>query len=214
MGDSEIVLNVEDNPSINVRSTTIYISTQSAQDFKIEVTQKLRYLLVSTQNILFFGKGGVSDIIKIESDGEYSVSTQEPWLTINNEGEGCFSVFATPNASNAFRTGKVTVELTDLVDCSYAIEIPVIQIVEGGSFIVNDYPEDVDWNYVDSNQISIKIESYTSDKNWGDNFGHKLNFNISGFSDEQDWNPKNKLDYNFSNTSYGEDENWDTENNE
>lgn len=208
-GDSEIVLKVEDNPSINIRSTTIIISTESAQDFKIEVTQKPRYMLISTQNILFFGKGGMSDIVRIETDGEYTVSTQDSWLTINSQGEQGFSVFAAPNTSGAFRIGYVTITMTDLVDCSYSIDIPVVQIVEGGSFIVNGYPEDYDWDYIDPNQITIKIEGYSSDKNWGDNFGHKLIFNISGFSDEQDWNPKNKLDYNFNNTNFGGDKNWD-----
>lgn len=186
-GDATIILTVNDNPSLQTRTAIVTVSPESLPGFKITVIQKPRYLTVSARNILFFGKGGTSELVTVKTDGTYKLSTPDSWIAINEESNNGFRVFVTKNETNSFRTGKIVVALTDLENGSYSIEIPVIQLVEGGTFIVNGYPEDADWNYINKRDISIKIEGFLNDKEWGNNFENQLNFKISEFEEDANW---------------------------
>ena len=208
-GNASITLTVEDNPSVNIRSTTILIKSKSAQDIRILVSQKPRHLSVNTQSIMFFTKGGNSETFSISTDGIYSISGDANWFTINKESDNNFSIYATNNTSNDFRRGKIKIELTDLVEGSFSLELSVIQAGNGCSFVVSGYTSDVDWNNkLGDSSLSLFISNYTSDINWNDIYEGLLTLTITGYNSDYDWNKFDTTNCNATITGYGGDNNW------
>lgn len=193
-GNAVITLTAGDNASVNTRSTAVIINTKYSQSIRILVSQKPRHLSVSAQSILFFANGGTSEVITIDTDGTYEFKSESSWFTVNKGSGNTFTVYATKNTSDEVRRGKIIISLTDLTEGSLALELTVTQAGEGGTFIINGYPEDNDWNHVGSGSLIITIKGYTSDKNWDESFGGTLNVKVTGFSTDQDWNG------NFNNT--------------
>ena len=188
IGNATITLTVDDNPSVNVRSTAISIKTKYSQSVKILVSQKPRYLSISSTNILFFTNGGNSEVVEIDTDGTYEIMADASWFTINKGTGNTFTVYATKNSSNDLRQGKITITLTDLKEGTLALELTVMQAGEGGSFILNGFPNDSNWNYIGSGSLLITIKEYTSDQNWDDSFDGSLILKVSGYSTDSDWN--------------------------
>lgn len=207
-GNAVITLTAEDNASVNTRSTAIIINTKYSQSIRILVSQKPRHLSVSTTSILFFANGGTSETITIETDGTYEIKSDASWFTVN-KGEGnTFTVYATKNSSDEMRRGKITISLTDLKEGTLALELTVSQAGEGGSFIINGYPEDKDWNNVGGGSLTVTIRGYTSDKNWDESFGGTLTVKVTGFSTDQDWNINDHSNCRVSINTYGVDSDW------
>mgnify|MGYP002749621267 FL=1 len=207
-GNAVITLTAEDNASVNTRSTTIIINTKYSQSIRILVSQKPRHLSVSTQSILFFANGGTSEVVNIDTDGTYEIKSDAQWFTVNKGAGNTFTVYATKNSSEEIRRGKITISLIDLKEGSLALELTVSQVGEGGSFILNGYPEDNDWNYVGSGSLAVTITSYTSDKNWDESFGGTLTVKVSGYSTDQDWNINDRSSCRVSINTYGIDSDW------
>lgn len=207
-GNAVITLTAEDNASVNTRSTTVVINTKYAQSIRILVSQKPRHLSVSTSSILFFANGGTSEIVTIDTDGTFEIKSDASWFTVN-KGEGnTFTVYATKNSSDEMRRGKITITLTDLKEGSLALELTVSQAGEGGSFIINGYLEDKDWNYVGGGSLTVTIKGYTSDKNWDESFGGTLTVKVTGYSTDQDWNINDRTSCRVSINTYGADSDW------
>ena len=82
-GDSnvDVKITATDNPSVNSRSANVYFTTVNSQSVRVLVNQDARFLTVDMQEVLFYSKGGKSDVITISTDGTYSLSTKESWLT-------------------------------------------------------------------------------------------------------------------------------------
>lgn len=206
-GSDEIVITAEDNPSVNARSTTIVINAQYSQSVRILVSQKPRHLSVSCGSISFFANGGTSEVISVETDGIYEINGDTSWFTIN-KGEGdTFTVYAPENTSDEMRSGKITVALTDLKEGTLSIEIPVVQAGTGGSFIVNGYPADKDWDHVGDGSLSVTVHGYTSDKNWDSTYGGSLTVNVTGYSPDKDWNNSSASTGRRKNSTYTSDNN-------
>lgn len=207
-GNAVITLTAEDNASVNTRSTVIVINTKYSQSIRILVSQKPRYLSVSTSSILFFANGGTSEIVTIDTDGTFEIKSEASWFTVN-KGEGnTFTVYAIKNSSDEMRRGKITISLTDLKEGTLALELTVSQAGEGGSFIINGYPGDQDWNYVGGGSLTVTIKGYTSDKNWDESFGGTLTVKVTGFTTDQDWNINDRSSCRVSINTYGVDADW------
>lgn len=208
-GDANITLTAEDNATLKSRSAVVVINTKNSQSVRIIVSQKPRYLSISTESIMFFAKGGTSELISIDTDGTYDISSDASWFTVNKNNDNTFTVTATKNGSPEVRRGTITITMTDLSEGSLSLEIAVIQAGDGGSFIINGYPADKDWNYNGDNNIiisingygsdknwdeerketiTVTIEGYEIDKNWDDPFGSTMTVKITGFSSDKDWN--------------------------
>lgn len=186
-GSATITLTVADNPSVNARSTAIVINTDYSQSIRILVSQQPRYFSVNTQSIQFFANGGTSDIVTISTDGAYEIKSDVSWFTINKVAD-TFTVCATKNTANETRNGKITIYLTDLKEGSLSAELSVVQAGNGGSFIIDGYTEDKDWDYIGDGSLIITINGYTSDKNWNESFGGKLTIKITGYTTDENWN--------------------------
>ena len=145
-GDIDVTLGVSDNPSAEARNGEIIFNTPYTQPVKFIVKQAGRYLRVNTNFIYFYGKGGNSDNIVIETDGNVEISCSDSWFAASRNGN-IFYIYASPNNSNVSRTGYVTLKLTDTTDSEpYHIAIPVYQYAEGGNFTKEDFEEDKDLN--------------------------------------------------------------------
>lgn len=212
-GDTNLVITAEDNPSVNVRSTAVVIKSDYSQDIRILVSQQPRTLTLSTQKVMFLADGGVSEKIVINTDGKYSITSDAGWFTINQSENNTFTVYAAKNNNNDYREGVVTIALTDLVDCTLSIELTVVQAGQGGSFILDGFEEEKDWNYANSGELSITVSGYKSDANWGDVSSGNLVVNITGFTTEHDWNRNDYTNGRATIVNFGEDKNWNNNNN-
>lgn len=208
-GATQLAITAEDNPTINVRSTAVVIKSDYSQDVRILVSQQPRTLSISTQKVLFFAKGGYSENIQVSTDGKYTITSNASWFTIS-EGQGnTFRIYAAKNSSDEFREAIVTITLTDLVDCALSIELPVVQAGQGGSFILGGFQEDVDWDFVNSGNLTISVNHYTADENWDNTPGGTLKVSTAGYSTDADWNKNDSANGRATITGYGEDKDWD-----
>ena len=212
-GDTNLTITTEDNPTVNVRSTAVIIKSDYSQDIRILVSQRPKSLTLSTQKILFFASGGRSETITVNTEGKYSITYDTGWFTVNEYGNNTFSVHAAENKNNEYREGIITISLTNLVDCSLSINLSVVQAGKGGSFILDGFKEDQDWNYANSGDLSITVSGYKSDNNWNDITGGSLVVNISGYNTDNDWNLNDYSNGRATIVNYGADKDWNNSNN-
>lgn len=207
-GDAEITLTVDDNPSVNSRSAEIIITPSHSQAIRISVHQKARYLKVSSENIMFYYNGGTSNFVSIDTDGEFEIVGDSDWFKINIEEEPGFTVTTEPYKQPETRKGKITIALTDLQEGSLSLELSVIQIGEGCSFIVDGYPEDEDWSDFGNSTLTFTITGFTSDQNWDTQQESKIVINITGYKDDDNWNTQEKEEYDFEREDFSSEKEW------
>ena len=209
-GDSSatVVLTVDRNPTINVRSTTVKVNPENVQGFRILVSQQPQTLSLNMQKMFFYAKGGTSDVVEVKTDGKYSLDTDLEWISIQQQSEYTFTVTAQRNETNDFRKGKIKITLLDLVDCSYSIELPVEQAGEGGSFIKEPYSEDEDWDKIYMGEVGLTISKYSSDMDWNHYKQGGFVVNVTGYTNDHDWNRDDKFNGSISIIYYGLDKDW------
>jgi hypothetical protein len=207
-GNGQITIAVKDNPSVNARSTAVVITPEYAQPVRILVSQKARQLKVSSESILLFARGGTSSPITIETDGTYTLSTEDSWFTITQGSDNTFTVTASAHTAVEARRGSVHIQLTDLKEGALSLDVPVVQAGEGGSFIFNPYEQDQDWNIASNDTISISIKAYTTDADWNVKGNYSVTIQVKGYTSDYDWNAKESGACNVSINPYGTDIPW------
>lgn len=207
-GNGQITIAVKDNPSVNARSTAVVITPEYAQPVRILVSQKARQLKVSSESILLFARGGTSSPITIETDGTYTLSTEDSWFTITQGSDNTFTVTASAHTAVEARRGSVHIQLTDLKEGALSLDVPVVQAGEGGSFIFNPYEQDQDWNIASNDTISISIKAYTTDADWNIKGDYSVTIQVKGYTSDYDWNAKESGACNVSINPYGTDIPW------
>ena len=188
-GDIVVTATVADNPSINSRRETVNITPSYATEVKAVILQDARYMTVNTHDIYFFYGGGESDPVEVNTDGTYSVTTSDSWLTIKESGK-TFTVIATENTSAEKREGKVVVSLTGLVEGeSRVIEIPVVQRMKSQGPGKDDFSPDEDWSVVGGDShFTISISRFGSDEDWNLGVGGSaFKVTLTGFDNDSDW---------------------------
>lgn len=164
-GSADITITCADNASPTPRSTTLLVKNDLGQTLRLPVNQAGRYLRVDHTELLFYANGGTSENVTVETDGTYRIKTEQSWLQIN-QTTNTFTVTAIPNESDQPRTGKVVIELTGLTSSSYAVELSVTQLEQGGSFHLVDYGTDQDYDNNSSSTASIEFKPYGEDTNY------------------------------------------------
>ena len=165
-GDIVVTATVADNPSIYSRRDTVNITPSYATAVKAVILQDARYMTVNTSNIYFYYRGGTSDPVRVDTDGSYSVTASDTWLTIQQNGK-TFTVTATENTTADMREGKVVVSLTGLVAGEMTIEIPVVQRVKGQGPDKDGFSPDEDWSVVGgSSAFKVTVTGYDDDSDW------------------------------------------------
>ncbi len=212
VGNANVIVTAIDNPSINTRSATIIFESTGHQILKFDITQSARYLKVDAREILFYGKGGTTETITINTDGNFSITAADSWFVIN-QSENTFTVTATENTDANARISSLTIALTDLNNEEYALTLSVLQFAKGTSFIRNDYEEDNNWNYKDFiyGNTAISLVGFKEDKDWSDGTDGSISIDFDGYLDDENNDGKigRKLTINI--VEFKEDKNWDIE---
>lgn len=163
---SSVTIIATDNPTTTPRTGTVTFTTQTGRNVRLMVTQAARYLRLSTARLNFYAKGGTSNAVTVETDGTFTASTTDSWLTVQRTGN-TFTVVALANNSADVRTGTVTVRLTDLTDGELTRTISVTQLNKGGSFTKTDFDDDKQYDTNgNSQQPSLTIGGYKEDKQY------------------------------------------------
>lgn len=183
--DAEVKITSADNPSVNDRSVNVYFDALG-RNVNLLVTQKARYLTIDTNELLFYSKGGTSTPVTISTDGEYSISTSDSWLTISRTGN-TFTVSATENGTTDARIGHITIALTDLKEGAYSVTLTVTQLNYGGTFLRKDYGEDENYDNAGSSTGSIVITGYGDDANYDTNSQSGTKLTISSYKSDTSW---------------------------
>ena len=145
-GDAVIDITASDNASMKARECVVTITPSSGQGAKVNVKQEGRYLRVNTTNVTFPHEGGSSDIIYVDTDGSYEITTNENWLSINTINSNSFTIVADQNEGSN-RTGTVYVALTQLSNGEvYSIDIDVQQSMNTDGFVDLGLPSGTMWS--------------------------------------------------------------------
>ena len=185
-GTANIKIVAEDNPSVNIRTGYVVIETPHGQNVRIIVNQKARYMTIDNNSLLFYSKGGTSDPITISTDGKFSISTSQSWLTIA-QSANTFTVTANKNPNNDVRYGKITITMTDLKEGTFSLFVEVTQLNEGGTFLRKDYDEDKNWDNMGNSNGSLSITTFGDDKNYDNNSSSRTTLNVSEYSSDNNW---------------------------
>lgn len=208
-GNVDVKVTASDNASVNSRTATLIFETIHNQKVRVVVTQDARYLRVDTREILFYSKGGTSEAITVLTDGTYSVTTSQSWLSIT-QSANIFTVTASENSGTDARFGKIVIALTDLQEGTYSLTLDVTQLNYGGLFLRKDYDDDHNWDNMDNSTGSLTIIGFGSDKNYDTNTASGTTLSVSGYQSDKNWNNSSSSGVTVSVTEYSSDKNYDT----
>jgi formylglycine-generating enzyme required for sulfatase activity len=137
-GDSlaEVMVTAADNPSVLDRTAHVYFDVLG-RSVDLVVTQKGRYLTVDATELLFYAKGGISEVVTVFTDGDFAISASESWFTVTRSGD-TFTVTAEENTARESRTGYITLALTDLAEGECSIKLPVRQSCTTGNDVLDN----------------------------------------------------------------------------
>lgn len=146
-GNTTVDIVLDDNPSIKARECTLRVIPENSPEVQIPISQSGRFLTIDHTALYFFAKGGTSEAIIIDTDGEISISCSLDWITINRPSDKIFTVTAERSMLLDPREGVIQISLTNLAnDEKYSVELKVTQKAVSEVFECTDYDEDEDWN--------------------------------------------------------------------
>ena len=186
-GNVNVKVTAADNASVNSRSDTIVFQTIHDQGVRVVVRQDARYLKVDTRELLFYPKGGTSEAITVTTDGAYSITTSDAWLSVKQTGN-TFTVTATENKEIDTRTGHVSIALTDLKEGTLELTLTVTQLNYGGSFLIEGYGEDTNYDNNGNTSGNLTITGFGSDNNYDSSQSGGITITVSDFKGDADWN--------------------------
>ena len=207
-GNIDVKVTASDNASVNSRTATLIFETTHNQKVRVVVTQDARYLRIDTKEVLFYSKGGTSDVITVSTDGTYKITCSDSWFSIT-QSSNTFTVTATENSDKAPRIGSITITLTDLKEGTYSLTLTVTQLNNGGSFLRNDYDDDYNWDDVGNSTGSLTITGFGSDKNYDTNTTSSTVLSVSGYQSDKNWDESSSSGITVSVTGCSSDKNYD-----
>ena len=211
-GNIDVKVTASDNPSVNSRSATIVFQTTHNQSVRVMVTQDARYLNVDTREVLFYSKGGTSEAITVSTDGAYSISCSDSWLSAN-QSKNTFTVTATENTTTDARIGYITIALTDLKEGSYSLKLTVTQLNYGGSFLRKDYGDDINYDNMGNSTGSLTITGFGADKNYDSTTTSGTTLSVSDFKSDSSWDTSVSSKVTVTITGFNSDTNLDSSTN-
>ena len=211
-GNIDVKVTASDNPSVNSRSATIVFQTTHNQSVRVMVTQDARYLNIDTREVLFYSKGGTSEAITVSTDGTYSISCSDSWLSVN-QSSNTFIVTATENTTTDARIGYITIALTDLKEGTYSLTLTVTQLNYGGSFLRKDYGDDINYDNMGNSTGSLTITGFGEDKNYDSTTTSGTTLSVSGFKNDSNWDTSVSSTVTVTITGFNSDTNLDSSTN-
>lgn len=140
---TKLTITASDNPSGKSRNGEVKIIYES-HDYICPVVQEGKSIVLSTNSVDFFAKGGKSNSIIVTADKTPEVKSSESWLTVSQNGK-TFTLTATENTTAVMRQATVSVSLPGISDLAPAT-ITVRQAGINGTFTINGFGNDEDWN--------------------------------------------------------------------
>lgn len=114
-GDAVINVTAGDNASMKSRECIVTITPSNGQGGKVGVKQAGRYLTIDTGSLTFGSMGGTSEPVTISTDGTYSISVTDSWMTIKEVSSSSFCVEVSENEEKT-RRGRVWIKMNDLAN--------------------------------------------------------------------------------------------------
>lgn len=209
-GDSlaEVTVTAADNPSVLDRTAHVYFDVLG-RSVDLVVTQRGRYLTVDATELLFYAKGGTSEVVTVSTDGDFTVSTSDSWFTITRSG-GTFTVTAEENTTSESRTGYITLTLTDLAEETYSLKLSVIQLNKGGTFFRRNYESDQNYDDRGSSSVFLNIKSYGGDNDYDVNSQSGVTLIVTGYRTDTDWDNETGSGAQVKISGYKSDKNLDS----
>jgi len=147
VGNKTIDIVLDDNPSIKARECTLRIIPENSPEVQIPISQSGRFLTIDHTSLNFFAKGGTSESIIVDTDGEIAISCSMEWITINKISDKMFTVTAERSMLLDPREGVIMISLTDLANKeTYSVDLKVTQKAVSEVFEGTDYDKDENWN--------------------------------------------------------------------
>lgn len=113
-GNASLTLSIADNPSIHERTATVTFVTE-AETKILSFTQPGRTLSVNPESIAFTNEGGTSDVLTVTTDGSYTITYEETWISVK-QIDNTFTITASENQDETTRKAIVNVAITGLKD--------------------------------------------------------------------------------------------------
>lgn len=208
-GHVDVKVTASDNPSVNSRKATIIFETIHNQSIKVIVSQDARYLNVDTREVLFYSKGGTSESIKVSTDGKFIISCSDSWFNVN-QTNNIFTVSASENPTKDIRIGHITIALTDLQEGSYSLKLTVTQLYNGGSFILNDFKDDTNYDNKSNTSGNITINWFGNDVNYDSTAKIWSKLTISNYKSDTSWDTGVSSGVSITTIGYNSANNFDT----
>lgn len=208
-GTANIKVVAADNPSVNSRSGYVVIETPHGQNVRVLLTQDARYLTIDNSGLMFYSNGGTSETITVSTDGTYSISTSQSWLTIA-QSANTFTVTASENTGIEARFGKITIALTDLQEGTYSLTLDVTQLNYGGTFLKTEYGDDKDWDNMGNSTGNLTITTFGEDKNFDTNSTSGTTLSVTGYGTDKNWDSSSNSGVTINVTGYNSDKNLDS----
>lgn len=165
-GDIDVTLTASDNPSLQPRSATTTFSPTYATTVDIVTRQAGRYLTVDVTSLRFFAKGGTSDVVHVNTDATFALSTSDTWFSVQRNGS-MFTVTASANTTGERREGKISITMTDLQQGEeYTLDLPVVQISDVSGIVVQPFGADQQWSIDTGSSATISVTGFGADQSW------------------------------------------------
>ena len=125
IGDTKIVLSVDEHMSCEERLGNITIVDQSSQSKDIIIKQKGKFLNVDVNNLSFLASGENIESVNVDTDGNIEYFT-DSWITCTEEKNSILNIKTSTNISGQSKIGTIILNLKDIEDF-IPIEISVYQ---------------------------------------------------------------------------------------
>lgn len=164
-GDIDVTLTAPDNPSIHARSDTTTFTPQHLQPIRVVTRQAARYLRVGADSLLF--TAAASELpVSVSTDGTYTVSSSQPWLTVNRT-EGGFTATVQENTGTDTRQAVITVSMTGLNQGeTLTVDIPAAQRAKGTSVDLQPYGDEQQWDITVGSDFSVTVTTFGDEQSW------------------------------------------------
>lgn len=146
-GNGEITVGVAFNPSILKRVGNLKFIPDDKGATRFSFSQPGRTLSVDAEQMAFSSKGGESQVVTVTADGEFDVTANREWITVNRQPRAnTFTVSVPELTSEAARGGEVEIKFTGVPSGEDTLSrtIKVTQAIT--SVGLGGFEDEEDWN--------------------------------------------------------------------
>ncbi|MGN0212898.1 MAG: BACON domain-containing protein [Muribaculaceae bacterium] len=146
-GNGEIKVGVAFNPSVTKRDGNLKFNADGKGTTLFSFSQPGRTVSVDAELIAFSSSGGESQVVTVAADGEFEVTANREWITVNRRpGANTFTITVPALTAEAARGGEVVIKLTGVPSGEGTLTrtIKVTQAIT--SVGLGGFEDDEDWN--------------------------------------------------------------------